>query len=617
MADQASFIVALIDKVTGPARKMQGGIAGVSRGLKAMVAGSAKTRDELGKFEKGNGGLLKSLQTGLKGSGEKLGAAVESGVGKLKEGMAIGALVVAGIGAALGAVTVKMADFAQVSSTGFAAVAKHGASAEKLFAHSRQLAEGLGLDVMDTTHTMVKFLSLQFNPKQATDFVKLAADMRGLGASAESVQSILNAVGKIKSQGKVQGDEFQMLAEAGVSTGLVYEALGKKLGKTKDEIVKMQAAGKLTDDLALPAILEAVTKKTGKPLGQLGKEMAETTLSGMAGVLKAKAQNAFIDTARDATPAIMGAFKAINAELQTALSNKSFSEGLVVAFEHLGRFIQDAIPFVKTFMGSLVDGFSAAWPAIKQAVDLLFSGFGGGSQWMGTAKEFGALLGKIAAGAVGVAVVMAGMFAAGIQLATGLVNGLIGAWNGAIEGIGRFIFAVSDGVANIGARFTRLKDDVVAIAGALVDGLVNGVTDGIGRAVAAVQNLGAAMLSGLKGVLGIHSPSKEFMKLGDMSGVGFTEGLQSSLAANDTKLSDFLPGDVALGQGPMLPSFSGGGSASLAGAGGGRGGGNTFEFNFNITQAPGQSSEELAREIAARVRREVTSILEQAAIEAA
>src|SRR6185503_956041 len=146
-----------------------------------------------------------------------------------------------------------------------------------------------------------------------------------------------------------------------------------------------------------------------------------------------------------------------------------------------------ALPFVKEFVGGLKDGFNEAWPAIKGAVDILFQGFGGKSEWLKNTKDFAATLGKVAAGAAGVAAVLGGMLVAGIQIVTGVVNGAIAGWNGFINVIGRGAFAVSDFVANVGAKWRAFS--FAEWGEQVVQGIVDGIKSGVGWVTEAIEGL--------------------------------------------------------------------------------------------------------------------------------
>ncbi|HEV8246081.1 MAG TPA: tape measure protein, partial [Polyangiaceae bacterium] len=327
-------------------------------------------------------------------------------MGKIKEGLMLGAAVAIGAAAAIGTAAIKFADFGQRSTLGFQAVAKGanaaGMTAEQMFSTARNAAEEFGLDVMDTSNAYKGFMVQGADPAMAKNLVAMGADMGAIGASAEQVQSTYGAINKILSQGKIQGDEMMVLAEAGLNVGEAYKAMGGAVGKSADEIKKMQQAGTLTSDIALPGIIAAVTKMTGgRQAGDAGRKLADATLGGMAGKLKAGLQNTFIDASMSATPAIMGAFKPMVEELGTLFKNPEFKAGLLTAIESVATVVRESVPFIKEFGGALVDGFKEAWPAIQGALGLLFDGFGGKQTWMENVKQFGRTLGKVAAFAVG------------------------------------------------------------------------------------------------------------------------------------------------------------------------------------------------------------------------
>jgi TP901 family phage tail tape measure protein len=69
------------------------------------------------------------------------------------------------------------------------------------------------------------------------------------------------------------------------------------------------------------------------------------------------------------------------------------------------------------------------------------------------------------------------------------------------------------------------------IGQALIDGLINGIESKFGSVAAVIRNLGSLAVSALKGILGIGSPSKEFMKLGQYSMEGYALGLKKAAPA--------------------------------------------------------------------------------------
>jgi tape measure domain-containing protein len=64
----------------------------------------------------------------------------------------------------------------------------------------------------------------------------------------------------------------------------------------------------------------------------------------------------------------------------------------------------------------------------------------------------------------------------------------------------------------------------------ILEGLVNGLKNGGKEVVDTIIQIGKDMLSGIKSVLGIHSPSVEFYKVGDFSMTGWFNGIQNGVS---------------------------------------------------------------------------------------
>jgi hypothetical protein len=66
------------------------------------------------------------------------------------------------------------------------------------------------------------------------------------------------------------------------------------------------------------------------------------------------------------------------------------------------------------------------------------------------------------------------------------------------------------------------------LAGSIVTGMVKGLAGGVGEIASAAGNLGKSALGGIGHVLGIHSPSTEFIKIGKFVNEGFAIGILGS-----------------------------------------------------------------------------------------
>jgi tape measure domain-containing protein len=88
----------------------------------------------------------------------------------------------------------------------------------------------------------------------------------------------------------------------------------------------------------------------------------------------------------------------------------------------------------------------------------------------------------------------------------------------------RFVEGLATTIRNNQGRMNTAGSD---LAGAIVEGMVNGIGAGIQGVIDAAVNLGKNALEGAKKILGIASPSKRFFEVGEWSGEGMANGLTS------------------------------------------------------------------------------------------
>lgn len=80
-----------------------------------------------------------------------------------------------------------------------------------------------------------------------------------------------------------------------------------------------------------------------------------------------------------------------------------------------------------------------------------------------------------------------------------------------VDIVNKFVSSLGDGFSNVGSM--------------IVNGIWNGISDGWRWLVDSVRNLANNLLDAAKDALGIHSPSREFKKIGAFCVAGFNEGI--------------------------------------------------------------------------------------------
>lgn len=459
---------------------------------------------------------------------------------------------------------------------------------EKTYGHVKRLAEQYGLQVDETAKSYKNFLALQFKPAMADKLIAIGADMQALGADAEEVQGIFRALGQIKAKGKVQAEEMLQLSERGVSQELIYDALGQQLGKSRDEIMSMQQAGKISADDFFVAFETAINKKLGQAqVGESGKEFADKSLAGIFGKMKAKGTNIWKELVKGARPILTEALGGLSKKLdQFAMSPagaKTFAmiggivKGVASAFAYLA-------PLAIDFFGAMIEGGSETFGALSS----VFGQDGNGASLGGLAQmlpELGRLFGNVFGAAV---FILGEVGKTGIILG-GVISGMamgirdFGSWF--VSSIGDAILWWDDFKARVMAFdfkgfFLQAGKDIVL-------GIVNGITAMGGMPIQAVTGLAARMLQAAKDTLGIASPSKEFEKLGMYSGEGFTMGLDSSMTPANDVIPEF-----------MTESARSAGRSDFSGVGGG--GAINIQLNVKVFTAatdPQETGKAVAEEV--------------------
>ena len=131
----------------------------------------------------------------------------------------------------------------------------------------------------------------------------------------------------------------------------------------------------------------------------------------------------------------------------------------------------------------------------------------------------------------------------------------------------------------------------------LIQGLIKGITDAGKKAVDTVKSLGKNIVSGLKNVLGIHSPSKVFEQLGVYSAEGFVLGYADTMSDFEADASASMAGLTAsmsadiTAHGTVNGALAGSGSTYTGGA-----------VTINVYGAEGQNVSELAQIIAVKLQ---------------
>jgi tape measure domain-containing protein len=223
----------------------------------------------------------------------------------------------------------------------------------KEFEEITRTAARLGLNVIDATENYKKLRAVGFSRDEGNELVRLAADMQaGLGLTEETTKRVYLALGQIKGAGKLQGDELRQLQETGLSVDRMWASIAEQMGVTVEEAQKLKEVGKVSADVAIRGVKEAVLGTLGtSKAGQAAEALKSTTLRGMIAGAKGGAQLWLLDLTKELEPKFR--------ELAGKLA------GTFDKFEKDGKAYK-AIHGVKTLVTDFIDLVIIRWPEIEK-----------------------------------------------------------------------------------------------------------------------------------------------------------------------------------------------------------------------------------------------------------
>ncbi len=580
MADGSSsvdFTVRLLNQVTGPARQIQTAMAGVrdtmkstKRALEApaskrgslsdwdkmvskarlsqtkdFAASHKKLTDSMAKPQASGGGFgALAGELGLFALAE---GAIRSVYGAVWEGVkAVGRLGVGFLEAAENA-----AEFGQRSVLAIGFLTNDTANAAAAFDNTRHLAQSLGLDVEATQHSFQKLLAAQFSIGKSTELIKMGADLQAIGASADEVSGALLAITQIKSKGKLQAQEMLQLQERGISSELVYNALQKHYGKSKAEVQKLQQAGKITGDVAIEAIIDAIKHKTHEEnLGDVGKAFADSTISGMRQQFAGGVSNFFLDVGKQLEPGMVQLAQLIKGTIVRITENPELQN---FGTEMLARWQQ------------FVSFLSRNWPRIESMV-----------------------IGGI------------GLIVGGMKLMAGAIDFTIAHWD-QIGPVIQAATALTVGFGLVVGTVAGLMFGAFALGAAAITGVISlfaNIVDYMSEAIPRWYNMGKILVGSL--VMGMLSM---------IPGVQATAGLIATIPGLELTGGTAVAGATAT-SGSALSSTN-----AVVTEAGKATGGRTVQINGGLNvQTPhveGEGAEAFARRVVTVVHSEVTKLLSE------
>lgn len=396
---------------------------------------------------------------------------------------------------------------------------------------ARELSEFLGTDLAQTVQGIQDLLVRGFGRDESFRIFQGLADLQTISPTPVDISRIVLAIGQIRNAGRLQGDELRQLQESGLPLDAVREAMARRLGTSTDQLAELQRAGRIDADTAIASILEGITMRTGRDLGGAAREFSQTLPGQLMRLQQAPAR--IFDAIAESSDGSFGGLRDLLVQINRLLDPTSSSfrslvdllaSGFSVVIDlgrtafDVGRALFEGI-FGATGQGA-ARGFEDTLQGIRDALAWLrepetlanIRSFGAGLVALWRASE---PLRKVLL-AIGVAV---GVVVAAITVSLGTIAAAAVAIPTAIIG----------GLSGLVTLVEEIIPRAFTWGASIVDGLIAGIRSRLEVLRMAAQSMGSTVVGAVTHTLGIASPSREMRWLGEMTGLGFQQGLDASM----------------------------------------------------------------------------------------
>lgn len=439
------------------------------------------------------------------GTVQKVGGALMSvGSAAASAAMAVGAIT-AGVGAIgtamfaqLGMHVRGLQAFRESTMFAFTKILGTREEAQKVFDMAAKSSFDLGGDLRTNVSAMNALVAKGFKADFADELLRRLADLSTLNPSA-NLDALVYNIGKIRAQGRLQGDELQALSEAGLNVADVYQEIAKAMKLTQkpgqsleEQVLQLQSAGKIKSDIAIPAIMSAIAKATGGgAAGAVATEKASKSPEGALMKLLNLKDQLLSSVKIDWSPIVRGAER-----MMAALSSPAGAAMIEKIGSSIGMIV-----------GKL-DGVSQE--DMEKAFEKIGEGIEAFANALGAVLDLTIQLGPVWS-------LMADAAIVSMEQMQSMV-----------EGVGMALGLIESQLTLIGATWDRITGEASGLGTAIIDGIIAGITGGQSSVVDAITSVASGAIDAAKATLGIASPSKVFADIGHNVSAGFGKGVAAN-----------------------------------------------------------------------------------------
>ena len=360
-----------IKKPTAATNEFAGAINEISANQLDKVGNVASSvgqeMDSLKKSANDSSDSFKKIENSADSAGSKLKNSLAAGAKAAAAGIkvaataavtaaaAIGTAAVAGV-VSLGKVGVEFNSQMEGYQTSFEVMTGSAEEAERITEQLKQTAASTPFGMQDLAETTQLLMNYGLSADDAMNSMEMLGDISQ--GSADKLNRISEAYGKMSSFGKVQLEQIDQMIEAGFNP---LQEISETTGESMESLYNRISKGTLSVD-EITASMQRSTSEGGKYYQSMEKQ--SQTLAGQFSTLK----DYFFTFAGEVTEGLIPAFGSVMDSINEIFADETLKETLSSVFDSIAQMATEALP-------PLMDALSENIPLLAEIVESILPVF--------------------------------------------------------------------------------------------------------------------------------------------------------------------------------------------------------------------------------------------------
>jgi tape measure domain-containing protein len=459
----------------------------------------------------------------------------------------------AGLGIA-GAALVKVGfgfnSMREQSQIAFTTMLGSGEKAEKFLNRLQQFAAKTPFEFPDLVRSSQRLLAMGFTADQVLPTMTAVGDaVAGLGGNAETMERVTTALGQIQAKGKASAEEMMQLTEAGIPA---WKMLADAIGVDVPTAMSMVTKGAIDAETTVKAVTEGMEKNFGGMMEKQSHTFAGlwSTVKDNFSMIAGTVMGPFFDLAEKGLGRLSEFLAGGGIQKGLESLKSSFGDTFGNAGEAMTGLVEiwqdHVLPVWQSVWDLFTDGVAAIAAVINEhrpEIEAIFTNLTEIVQnlWDVAEPILRLLFTVVLPAALKIAIPV-------IKDITEAIKDITGAMSYVSDNIGTAISSFVGQVRTMKKDAGDFIGDIVRFFKDLPGDVASAITNGAALVKKAVTGLFGNVIDWVKDALGIGSPSKIFIDIGENLVTSFIKGLGNKAGMLASAVKNMVSG--------FLPSFS-------------------------------------------------------------